>query len=128
MTASQQLGSQVKEARVGAGLTLRGLAERAHIPWTSIAGYEKGKRIPADKFLRIADALDRHTFKIDGNSFTVTRMAAERPDTGRNEQLKLDFSGEYRYSNAKVRIRPGRLEVFFSGTDSPLPKTGSGDS
>ncbi len=118
MTAAQQLGSQVKEARRAAGLTLRDLGARAEIPWTSIAGYEKGNRIPADKFLRIADALNHRTFKIDGESFNVSRVAEEMPDAARGEQLRLNFSGEYGYSRASVRISPGKIEVAFDGAKS----------
>jgi transcriptional regulator with XRE-family HTH domain len=124
MTASQQLGSQLKAARSKAQLSLRKLATLARIPATTIAGYEKGNKIPADNFLRIADALQHHAYEIDGNFFSVERTDLMRKVPARDEQLTLDFSGEYDYSRASIRIHPGKITVSFDGVRSSLrPKT-----
>lgn len=113
MIASQQLGSQVKAARNKAGLSLRKLATLARIPATTIAGYEKGNKIPADNFLRIADALQHHAYEVDGNSFRVGRMESTHGVPEKDEQLELKFSSEYDHSVASVRIGPGKITVSF---------------
>lgn len=115
MTAAQQLGGQIKEARNKAGLSLRGLSTLANIPASTIEGYEAGGKIPADNFLRLADALKHHNFKVDGNEFTVRRTDTAVPVPAEGEQLKLDFSGEYDYSKASIKIRPGKITVSFDG-------------
>ena len=124
MTATLQLGDQIKAARLDAGLGLRELGRLAGIHWNTIKGYEGGKKIPADKFLQLADALNHHSFRVDGNEFTVTRADSTTPVSANREQLKLDFTGEYGYSRASVRIGPGKITVSFDGVRSPIrPKT-----
>jgi len=113
MTTTKQLSIQIKAARVKAGLSLRRLSAMAKIPATTIEGYEAGNKIPADNFLRIADALDHHNFDVDGHTFTVGRATAEDSKAARGEQLRLDFSGEYDYSKATVKISPGKITVAF---------------
>src|SRR5207249_698483 len=74
-----------------------------------------GESIPtADKLAKIAGALDIHAFEVDGYRFTITRkerVAPVRP----GEQLTLDFSGEYAFSKATVRLSPGRINISFDG-------------
>lgn len=81
----------------------------------TIGGYESGESIPtADKLAKIAGALDIHAFEVDGYRFTITRkerVAPFRP----GEQLTLDFSGEYAFSKATVRLSPGRINISFDG-------------
>jgi transcriptional regulator with XRE-family HTH domain len=113
MMAAQQLGSQVQEARRTAGLSLRKLGKLAGIPATTIKGYESGNKIPADNFLRIADALDHHTFQVDGQRFTVGRSDKVVSILAASEQLKLDLSQEYDYSKASINISPGKITVSF---------------
>jgi len=36
------------------------------------------------------------------------------------EQLALDFSGEYAFSKATVRLSPGRINISFDGV-TPIP-------
>jgi len=111
LTTAQQLGNQLRTARLDARLSLRKLGAKVSIPATTIEGYEAGNRIPADKFLRLADALNHQTFEVDGYKFNVTRSDVETPKGG--EQLNLNFSGEYLYSRATVKISPGRITVAF---------------
>jgi transcriptional regulator with XRE-family HTH domain len=118
MMAPQKLGGQVKAARSKSGLSLRKLAALAGIPATTIAGYEKGNKIPADNFLRIADALKHHTYEVGGNLFSVGRTHTARGVPLASEQLSLDFSGEYGYSFARVKIGPGKIIVSFDAVRS----------
>jgi len=120
MMASQQLGNQLKAARNKAGLSLRRLATLTRIPATTIAGYEKGNKIPADSFLRIADVLQHHAYEVDGNLFRVGRMDSPPGASERVEQLKLDFSAEYNYSVASVRIGPGKITVSFEAVTTQI--------
>ncbi len=83
----------IKAARNKAGLSIRGLSALANIPASTIEGYEAGTKIPAENFLRLADALKRHNFKVDGNEFTVVRTGTAAPAPAEGEQLRLDFSG-----------------------------------
>ncbi len=114
--AALQLGGQIKAIRSQRGFSLRKLGELAGIPWTTIKGYEEGgRKIPADNFLRIADALDHHTFEVDGYKFTVGRSDKVLTILAASEQLKLEFFKEYDYSKASVRIGPGKITVSFDG-------------
>ena len=116
MMAAIQLGAQIKAARQELGYSLRKLGEIAGIPWTTIKGYEEGgRKIPADNFLRIADALNRHTYEIDGYKFTVGRSDKVLTILAASEQLRLEFFKEYDYSKASVRIGPGKITVSFDG-------------
>ena len=116
MTVAQQLGSQIRSARIGAGLSLRKLGNLSGIPATTIEGYEGGSSIPAEKLVRIADALNYRDFVVDRYRFTVGRIDSEVPKPATREQLSLDFSAEYDYSRATVRIRPGSITVAFDAT------------
>jgi transcriptional regulator with XRE-family HTH domain len=120
MTAALQLGGQIKAIRLGAGYSLRTLGGLTGIPWTTIDGYEGGKKIPADNFLRIADALNHHTFEVDGYKFTVGRSDKVLTILAASEQLKLEFFKEYDYSKASVRIGPGKITVSFDGSGQSL--------
>jgi len=116
MMAAFQLGEQIRAIRSQRGFSLRKLGELAGIPWTTIEGYEEGgRKIPADNFLRIADALDHHTFEVDGYKFTVGRSDKVLTILAASEQLKLEFFKEYDYSKASVRIGPGKITVSFDG-------------
>jgi transcriptional regulator with XRE-family HTH domain len=115
MTAGEQLGAQLRSIRNGAGISLRALARMTEIPATTIEGYEKGNKIPADKFLLLADALDHHTFAVDGQEFTVGRSVRGAAQEIA-EQMRLNFLGEYTYSKASVRIGPGRITVSFDAS------------
>ena len=82
--------------------------------------YESGKTMPtADTLAKIADALAIHSFEIDGYRFTVTRKERVSPEVP-VEQLALDFTGEYAFSRATVRLSPGRINISFDGV-TPLP-------
>jgi len=116
MTAAQQLGSQIKMARLAAGLSLRKLASLTQIPTTTIEGYESGTSIPAEKLVRIADSVNHYVFRVDGYRFSVSRADEQALKAAGAEQLNLDFSAEYHYSKATVKISPGRIAVTFDGT------------
>ena len=120
MTAALQLGGQIKAVRLEAGYSLRRLGELTSIPWTTIDGYETGKKIRAENFLRIADALNHHTFEVDGYKFTVGRSDKVLTILAASEQLKLEFFKEYDYSKASVRIGPGKITVSFDGSGPSL--------
>ena len=116
MTTAEQLGTQIKEARDNAHLSLRALEELVEISASTIGEYERGVRVPeADKLARIAAALKHFTFRIDNFIFTITHRRAGEEAPARHEQLPLDFTGEYTYSKAHVRIQPGRISVAFDG-------------
>lgn len=122
MSELPHIGAQIRAARIASGLSLRKLGASTKIPATTIEGYEAGNRVPADNFLRIADALNHQTFTVDGQSFTVSREGAQSLKPTKGEQLKLDFSGEYDYSRATVRIGPGRITLAFDATRSSRDK------
>jgi len=115
MTTAKQLGSQVRTARLGAGLSLRRLGALANIPATTLEGYEGGASVPAEKLASIADVLKPHTFRINDYEFTVSRVGRETK-TLPTEQLTLDFRGEYNYAEASVRITPGKITILLDGT------------
>ena len=117
------LGSQIKRARNAAGLSVRALAEKVNIPYTTIEGFESGNKIPADRFLRIAAALNSHSFEVEGDKFEVYRVELEEVAKATSSpQMKFEFSEEYTYSRATVRIGPSRITVSFQGQKSAARK------
>jgi transcriptional regulator with XRE-family HTH domain len=86
----------------------------------TIASYESGRSVPtADTLAKIAEVLGIHAVEIDGYRFTITRKERVTP-TPPGEQLALDFSGEYAFSKATVRLSPGRINISFDGV-TPIP-------
>ena len=123
MTTAEQLGNQIKAAREQAGLSFRKLSELAKVPTTTIESYESGISVPsADKLAKIAAALDCFTFRVDEYTFTVSRVGTAPEKSTANEQLPLDFSGEYSYAKASVKIGPGRISIVFDGVKAPAPR------
>jgi transcriptional regulator with XRE-family HTH domain len=121
MTTAEQLGSQIRAAR--GQLSLRALSDQVDISPSTLGEYERGVKVPeADKLARIADALNHFTFRVDDFTFTVSRADAGTEPRSSNEQLPLDFSGEYSYAKASVKIRPGRISVVFDGVKAPTSK------
>jgi transcriptional regulator with XRE-family HTH domain len=117
MTTAEQLGKQIRAARLAAGLSLRKLGAIAEIPATTIEGYEAGASIPAEKLARIANAVAHTTFQVDGYRFTVSKderdSRALAPD-----QMTLDFAGEYGHAKAQVKIGPTSITIHLEGMKS----------
>jgi transcriptional regulator with XRE-family HTH domain len=111
--ATEQIARQLKAARLKKGLSLRAVAALAKIPASTLEGYESGSAVPAEKLARIAEVLEHPTFKIDDYHFTVSRAAPEAPS--RHDQLSLDFTGEYSYAKATVKISPRKITIFLDG-------------
>ena len=123
MTTAEQVGAQIKAARSDAGLSLRKLSKLANVPATTIESYESGISVPsADKLARIAAALNCFTFRVDEYTFTVSSAEAALDKSLASEQLALDFSGQYNYAKATVKIRPGRISIVFDGVNAPTQK------
>jgi transcriptional regulator with XRE-family HTH domain len=120
MKTAEQLGSQIRAAR--GSLSLRALSDQVEISASTLSEYERGVRVPeADKLARIAEALNHFEFQIDNFIFTVSRAeGTEKPKP--SGQIPLDFSGEYSYAKASVRIKPGRISVIFDGVKDSTPK------
>lgn len=86
----------------------------------TIGDYESGDSTPtADVLAKIAGALDIHAFEVDEYRFTITRKEKISP-ARKGEQMALDFTGEYAFSKATVRLSPGRLSISFDGV-TPIP-------
>lgn len=121
MTTAEQVGAQIKAAR--GELSLRALSDQVDISASTLGEYERGVKVPeADKLARIADALNHFTFRIDDFTFTVARTDLGTELGAASEQLPLDFSGEYSYAKASVKIRPGRISVMFDGVKASTPR------
>jgi len=91
----------------------------------TIASYETGNSIPqADTLAKIADVLNIPTIEVDGHRLTITRKEKLTP-TRPGEQLELDFSGEYSFSKATVRLSPGRISITFDGATPTLDQKAS---
>jgi transcriptional regulator with XRE-family HTH domain len=118
MTTAEQLGLQIKAAR--GDMSLRALSEQVGISASTLGEYERGAKVPeADKLARIAETLNCFTFRIDEFYFTVSRVVVEAERGRQSAQLPLDFSGEYSYAKATVKIRPGRISVALDGFKTP---------
>jgi transcriptional regulator with XRE-family HTH domain len=86
----------------------------------TIASYETGASVPtADTLAKIAEVLGIRAVEIDEYRFTITRKEQVAP-TKPGEQLALDFTGEYAFSRATVRLSPGRMNITFDGV-TPVP-------
>jgi len=118
MNTTQQLGLQLKAAR--GQMSLRALSAQVGISASTLSEYERGVKVPeVDKLARIAETLNCLTFRIDNFYFTVSRVVAHSEPCRQSEQLPLDFSGEYGYAKAVVKIKPGRISVAFDGFKTP---------
>jgi transcriptional regulator with XRE-family HTH domain len=114
MTAAQQLGAQLKAARERQRLSLRDVDKMVGIRYTTISGYEAGTSVPtADKLAKLALALNLHFVEIDSCRFWISRVEPVEAAPVTGEQLSLDFTGEYSYSRASLKISPGRITVVF---------------
>jgi transcriptional regulator with XRE-family HTH domain len=123
MTKAEQLGTQMKQARELARLSLRDLCDEVGISASTLGEYERGVRVPeADKLVRIAAALEHFTFQIDGFTFNISPKDALPRIPAADRQMPLNFSGEYSYSTAQVKIEPGRISVAFEGVKARLPR------
>jgi transcriptional regulator with XRE-family HTH domain len=120
MTTAAQLGSQIKAAREGVPLSASKLGRMVGVTPPTIASYESGDSVPtADTLAKIVEVLGIRTIEIDDYRFTITRKEQLAP-TKPGEQLALDFTGEYAFSKATVRLSPGRMNITFDGV-TPVP-------
>jgi transcriptional regulator with XRE-family HTH domain len=120
MIAAAQLGLQIKAAREGLRMSASKLGRMVGVTPPTIASYESGDSVPtADTLAKIAEVLDLRTVEIDEYRFTITRKEQVVP-TDLREQLTLEFSGEYAFSKATVRLSPGRMNITFDGA-TPVP-------
>ncbi len=104
-------------------MSLRALSDQVKISASTLGEYERGVKVPeADKLARIAEALNCFTFRVDDFYFTVSRVVVDTELDAASAQLPLDFSGEYNYAKASVKIKPGRISVVFDGVRTPSPR------
>lgn len=107
-------------AREATDLSKRALSLKVGVRPPTIASYESGTSTPtADVLAKIAEALRINVFEIDEYRFTITRRERITPQRP-GEQLSLDFTGEYAFSKATVRLSPGRINILFDGV-TPIP-------
>ncbi len=69
--------------------------------------------------MKIAEVLDISAFEIDEYRFTITRKEQLTPARP-GQQLALNFTGEYAFSKATVRLSLGRINISFDGA-TPIP-------
>ncbi|HXC44765.1 MAG TPA: helix-turn-helix transcriptional regulator [Candidatus Dormibacteraeota bacterium] len=113
MTTAEQIGLQIRAAR--GELSVRALSQKVGVTPPTITSYESGNSIPtADTLAKIADVLSIPIIEVDEHRFTITRKEKLAP-TLLGEQLALDFTGEYSFSKATVRLSPGRISISFDG-------------
>lgn len=116
MTRAEQLGAQLKAARDDAQLSLRALSEQVEISASTIGEYERGTKVPeADKLAKIAAALNHFTFRVDDYTFLIRPRDDDPKKLTADEQLDLDFAGEYTFARAHLKIESGRVSVAFDG-------------
>lgn len=120
MTAAQQIGLQLKSARENARMSARALSHAVGVSPPTIGEYESGSSVPkADVLAKIAQTLDLPVVEVDGCRLTITRVERIVPASS-TEQLPLDFTGQYSFSKATVRLSPGRISIAFDGV-TPVP-------
>jgi transcriptional regulator with XRE-family HTH domain len=100
-----ELGTQIRKARVAAGLSQLQLAERTSVKREHISNIELGKNSPAVKIITdIARALST-SFYLDGCRIEPRpEKAAFRHPVPVPEQLRLDFGVEYRFMASSVLL------------------------
>lgn len=100
-------------------MSVRSLSEKVGVTPPTMASYESGKSTPTvDTLAKIAEALGIQFFEINEYRFTITRK--EKLAQIRGEQIALDFTGEYAFSKATVRLSPGKINLSFDGI-TPMP-------
>jgi transcriptional regulator with XRE-family HTH domain len=114
MSWRSELGRQIRDARVGQGLTQEKLAEKVGIKQRPlISRYEHGKDAPSvDVLARFADVLDT-SFRIDGHELG---LVSARPRPAPPPQLAFEFDKEYRLSNATVTLTAGRDQITIKAS------------
>jgi putative transcriptional regulator len=105
MNWRDDLGAQIREARVAAGLTQLQLAERTSVKREHISNIELGKNSPAVKIVTdIAHALNT-SFHLDGCRI---EPGPDKPISGYPalvpEQMRLDFGIEYRFTATSISL------------------------
>ena len=101
----EDLGAQIKVARVQAGLTQLQLAEMTSVKREHISNIELGKHSPAVKIVTdIARALQT-TFRIEGCLIEPSAESSEiRRPLSVAQQLKLDFGVGYRFDARHLSV------------------------
>jgi len=109
----QELGRQIREARLGMGLSQDQLGKAARVSRQTINKYENGRGAPTVRmFARLASALTRK-FRVEGYVIDVrSRKGWKQPP----HQLCLPLGQTRTYKGATLKIRPSsvRLQIEAS--------------
>lgn len=123
------IGLRIKSARTAAGLSQRGLAQKAALSHNQIAKYERGEDLPgSDALLRVADALNTNTdFFFREASVTLGAPCwRKKASLGVRKQRELLARVEdwlERYMELEALVEPWKLDAVEFQRPGDLPLT-----
>jgi transcriptional regulator with XRE-family HTH domain len=112
LTWMQELGNKIRQARDNKGMSQSDLAGRAEVSRATIVHYENGQvsKPLLEVITKIALILEAN-FEIQGCMVGNERIVPILPP---EQQFCLPFDQEHTFSNAVVKIRPGRETLIIS--------------
>lgn len=107
MNWREDLGRQIKDARIAAGLSQLQLAEKTSVKREHISNIELGKNSAAVKIItEIATALQA-SFTVDGCTISPESSPANRlRPLSVPHQMRLDFGVELQFQSASLLLKP----------------------
>lgn len=121
VTWRDELGRQIREARIAAGLSQIQLAEKTSVKREHISNIELGKNSPAVKIVTdIAKALQT-SFTLDGCTIRPGSDAASNlQPISVPQQMRFDWGVELQFQSASLLLKPHsengfEMKAVFSG-------------
>jgi|HubBroStandDraft_6_1064221.scaffolds.fasta_scaffold2355152_1 transcriptional regulator with XRE-family HTH domain len=112
----RQLGTQIRQAREGAGLTQQQLAENLSVSREQLSNYENGKSVPpVNVVTEIADVVHEE-FTVRGYKITRSGTPKRSKPCLEPHQLCLGFDKEHKFSEATLKIKPSGKSVIITAT------------
>jgi putative transcriptional regulator len=109
----RELGTQIREARVAAGLTQLQLAERTSVKREHISNIELGKNSPAVKIITdIAHALSTSFYLDDCKIEPRSEHSILHHPVSVPEQMKLDFGVDYHFASSSLLLNARSDDEF----------------
>jgi transcriptional regulator with XRE-family HTH domain len=115
VTCKEELGRQIRNARMGAGMSQENLAMKMSVSRPQLSNYENGKSdVPARIAAEIAEALGVY-FIVGGCRIGPNFTKLSQPSIEAH-QLCLEFDTEHHFPSSAVTIKPTRDSIVITAT------------
>jgi transcriptional regulator with XRE-family HTH domain len=113
MSWQHELGRQIRDARVRAKLSQKGLASYLSVSREQLSNYENGKSAPPINVVaEITAALDAE-FEIEGCKIAKDDLTRSQAVSSA-QQLCFVYDTEYRFTSATLTIRPSKRSIVIN--------------